>query len=123
MRLRAATDTLKEVAAAYVVLILASAAAFSHLEGHSFLDSLYWAGTTATSTGYGDLLPKTEAGKWLALALMHTSIFLIAPLVVVRLIDHLNCERERFTAEEQERLFATLARIEARLDAIDTSRP
>jgi voltage-gated potassium channel len=57
---------------------------FAHLEGRGYLESLYWAGTTATSTGYGDISPKTVAGQMLAFVLMHVSIFCIAPLIVVR---------------------------------------
>jgi hypothetical protein len=33
-------------------------------------DALYWAVTTATTTGYGDLTPKSSTGRWAALALM-----------------------------------------------------
>jgi voltage-gated potassium channel len=62
-RLRAATDTLRELAIVYTVLILACSVAFMWLEGHNFATSLYWAGTTATSTGYGDITPKSTAAK------------------------------------------------------------
>lgn len=113
LKLKAATDTLRELAAAYLVLVLAAAGLFMYLEGQPFLDSLYWAGTTATSTGYGDISPKTGAGRVLALALMHISIFGVAPMIVVRLIDRLNENRDAFTHEEQELILARLDRIEA----------
>lgn len=119
-RLQAATDTLKELAFAYIVLLLGFTLLFMAIEGHGFADSLYWAGTTATSTGYGDISPKTQAGEMLALALMHISIFGVAPLIVVRLIERLNQDRDAFTHEEQVRIIETLARIEqavARLEA------
>ncbi|CAA9498408.1 MAG: hypothetical protein AVDCRST_MAG91-914 [uncultured Sphingomonadaceae bacterium] len=114
-RLKAATDTLKELALVYVVLLAVSALLFMLFEGHGFLESLYWAGTTATSTGYGDLSPKTVAGQMLAFVLMHLSIFGIAPLIVVRLIDNLNENRNEFTHEEQLRILEGIARIEAAL--------
>ncbi|MCD2322980.1 potassium channel family protein [Sphingomonas sp. IC-56] len=114
-RLRAATDTLKELAVVYLALLFAAAGAFCVLEGRTFLESLYWAGTTATSTGYGDISPKTLAGQVVALVLMHASIFMVVPLIVVRLIDRMNEDRDAFTHEEQVRILDSLARIEARL--------
>jgi voltage-gated potassium channel len=115
--LKAATDTLRELAAAYLVLILAAATLFMYLESAPFLDSVYWAGTTATSTGYGDISPKTGGGRILALALMHISIFGVAPMIVVRLIDRLNENRDAFTHEEQELILARLDRIETLIAA------
>ena len=119
-KLRAATDTLKEVAAIYLALLLLAALFFAAFEEQPFLDSLYWAATTATSTGYGDISPKTWGGKIVAVLLMHASIFVIAPLIVVRLIERLNENRHEFTHEEQERILATLARLEERLERLET---
>lgn len=116
IKLHAATDTLKELAAIYSALLLISAALYAGLEGRSFLDSLYWAGTTATSTGYGDVIPQTIGGRALAFGLMHLSIFGVAPLIVVRLIDRLNADRDAFTHEEQEQILAGIIRIEAALE-------
>lgn len=121
--LKAATDTLRELAAAYAVLLLIAAGLFMYFESLPFLDSLYWAGTTATSTGYGDISPKTTGGRVLAVALMHISIFGVAPMIVVRLIDRLNENRDAFTHEEQELILARLDRIEALLAAQAAAQP
>lgn len=118
-KLRAATDTLKEVAAIYIVLLLLAALFFAAYEEQPYLDSLYWAATTATSTGYGDVSPKTWGGKVIAVLLMHASIFVIAPLIIVRLIERITSNQHEFTHEEQERILATLARMEERLDRLD----
>lgn len=114
--MRAATDTLRELAVIYVILLLIAAGLFMVLEEQPFLDSLYWAGTTATSTGYGDLTPHTLGGRLLSLVVMHASIFLVAPMIIVRLIDRLNEDRDAFTHEEQMELLARLERIEALLE-------
>lgn len=121
-KLHAATDTLKELALAYVALLLTFTLLFMAIEGHGFVDSLYWAGTTATSTGYGDISPKTTAGEMLALALMHLSIFGVAPLIVVRLIERLNENRDAFTHDEQVRILETLARLEAAVARIEATQ-
>jgi voltage-gated potassium channel len=114
-----ATDTLLELAAIYLAIILLSATAFSLLENHNFYDSIYWAGTTATSTGYGDISPKTKAGELLALLLMHISIFVIAPLIVVKLIDRVETDKDRFTEEEQQAIMNQLGSIDRRLKRME----
>jgi voltage-gated potassium channel len=119
-KLRAATDTFRELAIIYSLLLLISATIFMFLERQSFGTSLYWAATTATSTGYGDLSPKTSAGQLLAVILMHISIFGVAPLIIVRLVDRLNEDRDAFTHEEQLHILEGIARIEKRLEQLET---
>lgn len=122
-KLRAATDTLGELAMIYVGLLTVAALSFMAFEdGHSFLQSLYWAGATATSIGYGDISPKTLGGQITAFVLMHVSIFGVAPLIVVRLIDRLNENRDAFTHEEQVRILEALDRIERKLDCAPASQ-
>jgi voltage-gated potassium channel len=121
-KLRAATDTLRELALIYAVLLLVCAGLLAWTEGLDFFTALYWAATTATSTGYGDISPKTGAGQFIAVSLMHLSIFLIAPMIVVRLIDRLNEDRDAFTHEEQLHILEGIKRIEERLDRIEQQR-
>jgi voltage-gated potassium channel len=121
-KLRAATDTLRELAAVYTVLIVASSAAFMALEGHNFATSLYWAGTTATSTGYGDITPKSTAGQVLAFFLMHVSVFCVAPLIIVRLVERLNEDQNAFTHEEQVHILEGIARLEAAVARLEAER-
>ena len=118
-KLRAATDTLRELALIYSGMLLLAALLFSGFEARPFFESLYWAATTATSTGYGDISAKTTGGMILSVLLMHASIFVIAPLIIVRLIERLNEDRHEFTHEEQERILATLARLEERLERLE----
>ncbi|HEX9954141.1 MAG TPA: potassium channel family protein [Allosphingosinicella sp.] len=121
-KLRAATDTLKELAFIYTALILACTVAFMWLESQSFTTSLYWAGATATSTGYGDITPKSIGGQLLAFVLMHASVFCIAPLIIVRLVDRLNENRDAFTHDEQVHILEGLARVEAAVARLEADR-
>lgn len=114
-KLRAATDTLREVALLYFTLLLGCTFLFMLIERHDFMTSLYWAGATSTSTGYGDITPKSIGGQILAFVLMHASVFCIAPLIIVRLVDRLNENRDAFTHEEQIHILEGIARIEAEL--------
>jgi voltage-gated potassium channel len=47
---------------------------------HDFGDALWWAVVTVTTVGYGDKLPVTGAGKFVAVALMLTGIGLVGVL-------------------------------------------
>jgi voltage-gated potassium channel len=118
-KLRAATDTFRELAMIYGLLLLTSAGLLAWFENLDIGTALYWAATTATSTGYGDISPKSGAGQFVAVALMHLSIFIVAPLIVVRLVDRLNEDRDHFTHEEQLHILEGIARIEARLEKLE----
>lgn len=121
-RLRAATDTFFELALIYGSLLAISAGLLTWFEGLDYLTALYWAATTATSTGYGDISPKTGGGQIVAVSLMHLSIFVVAPLIVVRLVDRLNENRDAFTHDEQVHILEGIARIEARLDRLEANK-
>lgn len=47
---------------------------------HTFGDALWWAVVTVTTVGYGDKIPITAAGRWVATALMLTGIGLVGVL-------------------------------------------
>jgi voltage-gated potassium channel len=118
-KIRAATDTFVELAIIYAILLVVSALLLMRFESLDFGTAIYWAATTATSTGYGDISPKTGAGQFVAVALMHLSIFVVAPMIVVRLVDRLNEDRDSFTHDEQVQILEGITRIEARLDRIE----
>ena len=74
---------LKRSQAARLVLIgaaclLAGAGAFSLTQHVSYGTGLYWAITTATTVGYGDVTPKDSAGRVVAVLVMLTTIPLFA---------------------------------------------
>ena len=55
-------------------ILLAGAALFAVTQHDSFWLALYWAITTATTVGYGDVLPHNTGGRVIASAVMLTTI-------------------------------------------------
>jgi voltage-gated potassium channel len=61
-----------------VTIVLLGAALFSQAEDLPFTTSLYWAITTATTVGYGDVTPHNPVGRLLASLIMLTTIPMLA---------------------------------------------
>jgi voltage-gated potassium channel len=45
---------------------------------HSYMDAIWWGFATATTTGYGDIIPVTNAGKFLSIILMLSGLALFS---------------------------------------------
>ncbi len=60
-----------------VAIVFLGAAAFAIAEGDSYGTALYWAVTTATTVGYGDVLPHDTAGRIIAMLVMLSTIPLV----------------------------------------------
>jgi len=58
--------------------VLVGGAAFAATQGRPFSTGLYWAITTATTVGYGDVTPDNGAGRVVAVLVMLTTIPLLA---------------------------------------------
>ena len=107
------TDTFKELIAWYLGLVLLGGLLFAHFEGRPYGDSLLWAFVTALSVGYGDMYPVTLGGRMVGLALMHSVIFVIALLIIARLLTTIFVDANRFTNEEQEQIKKDIADVKA----------
>lgn len=115
------------VVMALVTTVLISAAAFTileqsnpHLQGHAkagYWVACYWAITTMTTVGYGDVSPVTTQGQFLANCLMLWSTFFLLPIVVGHVFTSLFKDRNEWTDAEQESLKADIAAIRAHLEA------
>jgi len=64
--------------AAAVACLLAGAVLFAATQHYPLTTGLYWAITTATTVGYGDVLPHNAVGRVIASAVMLTTIPLLA---------------------------------------------
>ncbi len=61
-----------------IAVMLAGAGLFSLAEGLPITTGLYWAVTTATTVGYGDVTPHNPAGRLIASLVMLTAIPMLA---------------------------------------------
>lgn len=89
-----------------------------HLAGHpkhGYWVACYWAITTMTTVGYGDVSPVTTQGEFISNVLMLWSTFFLLPIAIGHIIGSLLRDRDKFTDDEQEQLKADVAEIKAML--------
>jgi voltage-gated potassium channel len=103
-----ATATVLAFAAAILVRIVDPAIG-------TFGDALWWAVTTVTTVGYGDVVPESTTGRLVGAALMLTGIALI-PLITSVVVSILVSQRTR---EAREAELNDLNRILERLDELE----
>ncbi|MDP2752430.1 MAG: NAD-binding protein [Rhodocyclaceae bacterium] len=74
---------------------------------HSFMDALYWAVITVTTVGYGDIAPKTQEGRLLAMALVFAGIAVLSfatSIIVTAFNEKMRSLRDHRTFSEVDRL-------------------
>lgn len=108
-------DTIRELLALYLVILILSATSYSFFEGVAFLDGLWWACVTAMTVGYGDMYPATLGGKVTSVILMHTSVLVILPLLIGHICSKCIKDRNEFTHEEQEEIKEALKFIKEKI--------
>lgn len=105
------------VAAGTVVL---GGAVFASVEKEQHLttwDGVWWAVTTVTTVGYGDIYPKTDGGRIIAMAIMLVGIGFVA-LLTAFIADRFVHQQIASEAKEDQ-ILAELREIRLRLDELD----
>jgi voltage-gated potassium channel len=102
-------------------LVLIAGAAFAAIEKDQNLsawDGIYWAISTVTTVGYGDVYPHTDAGRVIAAAVMLTGIGFVAVIPGAVAERFLSASREARRTEQA--LAAEVAELRARVEQMES---
>ena len=116
---------LKYVVVLTIVAVVMSGFAVRLLDPSEFdslWEGMWWAASTVTTVGYGDLVPSTPLGRLVAVPLMFLGIGLVSILtaaVASALLSEEVGDEERHIDRELATIAATLERIERRLAALE----
>ncbi|MNF29692.1 Ion channel [compost metagenome] len=110
------------VFALYVASLVLCACLFSVIEGRTVAESLWWAGVTSLTIGYGDITPVTHAGRVTAMVFSHLWIFGIAPMVITNMLSVSMEDRNKFTHDEQEEIKNLLRTLAENTKMVPTKR-
>lgn len=117
------TEGIRDAAVLAVMTILGGGAAFAAIEKSQHLsawDGVWWAITTVTTVGYGDLAPTTDGGRVIAIVVMLVGIGFIAILTAAAAGRFLHEQRAETT--KLEAVDYRLDEVLLRLDAIERGR-
>lgn len=114
-KIQTMTDTVKEVVALAILFTVLGGVSFWFFEGTNPIDTLYWAIVSGTSTGYGDVTPKTVGGRITTLVYLILMIYVITPILTARIAAYMIVNNDAWTDTEQETLKNDIAYIKGKL--------
>jgi voltage-gated potassium channel len=84
-------------------------------------DAAWWSATTVTTIGYGDVVPATSGGRFIAVFVMFASVATISFSTAVLTASFVAYQQRRLGPEtaRHEELVETLGRIERQLEAVE----
>src|SRR5262245_29414891 len=84
-------------------------------------DEFWWAAQTVTTVGYGDVVPETSGGRFIAALVMFASVATVSLVTAVVTAGFVAYQQRRLTHEDEHHaeLRAALERIEKRLEALE----
>jgi voltage-gated potassium channel len=109
-------EGVRDAAVLALLTVLGGGTAFAAVEKDQDLtawDGVWWASTTVTTVGYGDVSPQTDVGRVLAMMVMVVGIGFVALLAAAATERFVRRSGEPPAADER------LERLHARLDAIE----
>lgn len=102
--------------------VLVGGAVFAGIETNKHLttwDGLWWAVSTVTTVGYGDVVPKSDGGRIIAMTIMVVGIGFVA-LLTAFIADRF-IHQQQASGEKEDRILAELEEIKQRLVELEAS--
>lgn len=102
--------------------VVVGGAVFSAVEKEQHLttwDGVWWAVTTVTTVGYGEIFPKTDGGRIIAMAIMLVGIGFVA-LLTAFIADRFVHQQKEVSAKEDQ-ILSELREIRDRLESLETA--
>lgn len=100
--------------------VLVGGAVFANVEKGKHLttwDGLWWAVTTVTTVGYGDVVPRSDGGRIIAMMIMLVGIGFVA-LLTAFIADRF-IHQQQASGEKEDRIIAELQEIKRRLGQLE----
>ena len=84
-------------------------------------DAAWWSATTVTTIGYGDVVPGTNGGRFVAVFVMFASVATVSLMTAVVTASFVGYQQRRLGHDEERHreVIETLTRLEERLDRIE----
>ncbi|WP_421017369.1 ion channel [Furfurilactobacillus cerevisiae] len=95
---------------ASIAILLVAASVYATVEKISFGNALWWAITTATTVGYGDISPHTVIGKIVAITLMLIGVGFVGMLTST-LTTYFTKKSQRKTAVSNDELLQEIKQL------------
>jgi voltage-gated potassium channel len=105
------------VAGLAIATTVIAAVAYSVFEGTGPLESFYWSIVSGSSTGYGDITPKTRAGRIVTVIYLTVALWVITPILTARIAAYMIVNNDAWTDGEQEKLKSDVTAIKEKLGA------
>jgi voltage-gated potassium channel len=118
VRILFSSEGVRYAALLTLLTALTGGVAFASVENVSVGNGIYWALTTMTTVGYGDITPKTAEGKAIAIAVMLVGIG-FATLVIGAAAERFVHRQQHEIETTEEDLLAQVKDISARLQRLE----
>ena len=121
-RLLGATPNIRWLLGGIVVIVLVCALIMRLLPDTSFPtygEACWWAVQTVTTVGYGDVVPKSVAGKFVAGVLMIVAVAFVSLLTASISASFVRRSQQRRGLDEHQQVLDALARVEQRLAELE----